>query len=167
MVRVLALGLALACMCLSAQVVQESFARDPGPLDFIRGEGFEQAILQALTGDSLVGMDAQGRLVPRLADRWVLRGRSLRLHLRKDACFEDGTPVRIEDALWTIRTLQSDPGASPTKRSLLAGLRARILGDALDSQGSALRSACFMSSPWCPSRGQAAPARAAAPSLCA
>ncbi len=130
-----ALGFALASLALSAQIVEESFARDPGPLDFIRGEGFEQAILQSLTGDSLVGMDAQGRLVPRLAERWEGKGGALRLYLRRDARFENGSPVTAEDALWTLRTLQDDPQASPTKRGLLAGLRSRIVDGALELRG--------------------------------
>jgi hypothetical protein len=130
------LALALGCMTLLAQVVQESFARDPGPLDFIRGEGFEQAILQALTGDSLVGMDTQGRLVPRLAERWERKGDVLRLFLRQDARFVDGSPVRPEDALWTMQTLQNDPKASPTKRGILEGLRVRVRSGVLELSGA-------------------------------
>lgn len=129
------IGSAWACMNLLAQVVQESFARDPGPLDFIRGEGFEQAILQSLCGDSLVGLDAGGRLVPRLAARWERRGGALRLYLREDARFEDGSLLRLEDVLWTLRTLQDDTRASPTKRSLLEGVRARAVGGALELSG--------------------------------
>jgi len=122
-------------MSLLGQVVQEAFARDPGPLDFIRGEGFEQAILQSLTGDSLVGLDAGGRLVPRLAERWEIRKGVLRLHLRGGARFGDGSPVGPEDVLWTLRTIQGDPLASPTKKGLLEGVRARALGGALELQG--------------------------------
>ena len=51
-------ALALACGLLAAQVVEESFSADPGPLDFIRGDGTDQELLQALAGDALVGLDA-------------------------------------------------------------------------------------------------------------
>jgi len=122
----LLLAFALVGLSLSAQVVQESFARDPGPLDFIHGEGHEQAILQSLTGDSLVGLDAQGRVLPRLAERWEAKGSCLRFHLRKDVRFEDGTSLGPEDALWTLQTIQSDPKASPTKRGILDGVKVRI-----------------------------------------
>lgn len=122
----LLLAFALVGLSLSAQVVQESFARDPGPLDFIHGEGHEQAILQSLTGDSLVGLDAQGRVLPRLAERWEAKGSCLRFHLRKDVRFEDGTALGPEDALWTLQTIQSDPKASPTKRGILDGVKVRI-----------------------------------------
>lgn len=130
------LAFVLGCLALSAQVVQEAFSRDPGPLDFIRGEGFEQAILQSLTGDSLVGLDPQGRIVPRLAERWEAKGTALRFWLRKDARFADGSPVRLEDAVWTIRTIQGDPKASPTKRAALEGLQAQAGAGVLELQGN-------------------------------
>jgi len=129
------LVLLLGCLTLGAQIVQESFARDPGPLDFIHGEGFEQAILQTLCGDALVGMDAQGRLVPRLAERWEGKGGILRFHLRQDARFEDGSQVRAEDVLWTLQTLQRDPKASPTKRGFLEGLEVHVVRGALELSG--------------------------------
>lgn len=122
------LAVLLACLGLSAQVVQESFSRDPGPLDFIRGEGHEQAILQSLTGDSLVGLDASGRVVARLAERWDIKGDALRLSLRREARFGDGKPVVAEDVCWTVQAIQEDPAASPTKRSLLAGVRVKAVG---------------------------------------
>ena len=111
----------LACS-LNAQIVEESFFRDPGPLDFIRGEGLEQFILQSLSGDSLVGLDAEGRVVPRLALRWEIRPAGLRLKLRADARFPDGHPVAFDDVLWTIQEIRRDATASPTKRAILDGL---------------------------------------------
>jgi len=141
------LAFVLAGLSLSAQIVQESFARDPGPLDFVRGEGHEQAILQSLTGDSLVGLDAQGRVVPRLAEAWEAKGPSLRFRLRKEARFEDGHPVTLEDALWTLEAIQADPKASPTKRAILEGVKARIFEGKLElcAQRPVLRLLCELS----------------------
>ena len=110
-----------------AQVVEESLPRDPGPLDFIRGDSYEQWILQSLAGDALVGIGADGRLVPRLASSWKLqKGGAITFTLRADARFPDGSPVAPEDALWTIRELLRDPQASPTKRAILQGAEAGI-----------------------------------------
>lgn len=120
--RFLVLALLLACR-LVGQVVEESFFRDPGPLDFIKGEGLEQAILQSLTGDSLVGLDAQGKVVARLCTRWEVRQEALRLKLRNDAHFGDGHRVAFEDVQWTFQELQRNPSASPTKRAMVEGLR--------------------------------------------
>lgn len=116
--------LALTGLLAGAQVVEDGFTRDPGPLDFIRGDGSEQAILQALTGDTLVGLDADGKIVPRLAIRWKeARNGQLRFTLRGDARFRDGRPVRSADVLWTLQTLQSDPSACADKRAILEGVQ--------------------------------------------
>lgn len=105
-----------------AQVVEESLPRDPGPLDFIRGDSYEQWIIQSLAGDALVGIAPDGRLVPRLATAWkVQKDGALSFTLRADARFPDGSPVSPEDALWTLRELLRDPLASPTKRAILQG----------------------------------------------
>lgn len=47
-------------------MVEESLSRDPGPLDFIQGEGYEQWVFQSLAGDALVGLNPKGEPVPRL-----------------------------------------------------------------------------------------------------
>lgn len=119
--RALLLALGLTCT-LAAQMVEESFARDPGPLDFIRGEGLEQAILQSLTGDALVGVDPGGKVVPRLCQKWIQVKGALRLWLRVEARFQDGGPVTPADVAWTLREVQTHPQASPTKKALLEGL---------------------------------------------
>ena len=102
-------------------MVEESLAQDPGPLDFIQGDSYEQWILQSLAGDALVGIAPDGRLVPRLADRWQIRkDGSILFHLRSDARFLDGSRVRAEDVIWTVQQLLQHPRASPTKRAILA-----------------------------------------------
>ena len=112
----------LACLPLSAQMVEESLAQDPGPLDFIQGDSYEQWILQSLAGDALVGISADGRLVPRLADRWRARkAGTILFHLRSDARYLDGSRVRAEDVIWTVQQLLQHPKASPTKRAILEG----------------------------------------------
>ena len=127
--RLAALLLSLAATVASGQMVQEAFAQDPGPLDFVRGEGYEQAILQSLTGDALVGLDASGRVVPRLAASWRQgKDGGLAFRLRPDARFTDGSPARPTDVAWTLRTLQADPQASPTKRAILDGAEVEIRG---------------------------------------
>ncbi|HJV48853.1 MAG TPA: ABC transporter substrate-binding protein [Geothrix sp.] len=113
---------ALAPLPLAAQMVEESVPRDPGPLDFIEGEGYEQAIMQSLAGDALVGLAPDGRLVPRLASGWkVLKDGRLQFVLRTDAHYTDGSSVSAEDVLWTFRELLRNPKASPTKRAILEG----------------------------------------------
>jgi len=125
--KLAALLLMLTATLAPAQVVEESFARDPGPLDFVKGEGFEQSILQALTGDALVGIDASGRVVPRLATSWKeQKNGAILFRLRKDARFTDGSPAAPEDVVWTLQAILADPQASPTKRAILEGAKVEV-----------------------------------------
>lgn len=117
------LFLAFACLLCTAQIVEESLAFEPGPLDLVRGEGTDQFILQSLAADALVGLGPQGRVVPRLASRWEARGGGLRFWLRPEARFGDGSPVTAADVAWTFRRIQEDPGASASKKAVLQGLR--------------------------------------------
>lgn len=117
------------------QTVQESFTRDPGPLDLVCGEGHEQAILQALVADALVGLDPQGRPVPRLAESWETRPWGLHFKLRA-ARFADGSPLRAEDVLWTFGQIQSRKEASATKQALLRDLTLSGAGRSMEVRSS-------------------------------
>ena len=131
---ILALSLAFASLVtplavqpLAAQVVEESLQRDPGPLDFIQGEGYEQWILQSLAGDALVGLSPGGRLVPRLASSWkTQKDGTTTFTLRADARFPDGSQVSAEDVVWTVQELLRNPSASPTKRAILEGAQTGV-----------------------------------------
>ena len=63
----------------------------------------EIAILNALY-DYLIDTDAAGSLVPRLAHGWDISedGTNITLHIRDDAVFHDGSPLTVDDVLWTI-----------------------------------------------------------------
>jgi MarR-like DNA-binding transcriptional regulator SgrR of sgrS sRNA len=112
----------LTALLAPAQVVEESLPRDPGPLDFIQGDSYEQWILQSLAGDALVGIASNGRLVPRLASSWkIQKNGTLSFTLRPDARYTDGSAVTAEDVLWTFQELRRNPSASPTKRAILEG----------------------------------------------
>jgi len=107
---------------LAAQMVEESLSQDPGPLDFIQGDSYEQGILQSLAGDTLIGIGPNGRIVPRLASKWkVQKDGRISFTLRLDAYFQDGQPVTADDVIWTVQELIRHPKASPTKRSILDG----------------------------------------------
>ena len=113
---------ALATLPLAAQIVEESLARDPGPLDFIQGDSYEQWILQALAGDALIGIGTNGRVVPRLASDWkIQKDGTLTFTLRPDARYTDGSTVTAQDVVWTLQELRRNPKASPTKRAILEG----------------------------------------------
>ena len=64
----------------------------------------EIAILNALY-DYLIETDAAANLVPRLASSWEHSDDGLvyRLNIRADATFHDGSPLTVDDVLWTIQ----------------------------------------------------------------
>ncbi|MBS1767560.1 MAG: hypothetical protein JST05_09195 [Acidobacteria bacterium] len=133
----LLLGLALASLSAqSPRWVQEAFLSDPGPLDFVKGEGQEQFIAQSLCGDALVGLSPAGLPVPRLAASWKAVKGGLDLTLRGDARFGDGSPVTAADVIWTFHAIESDPQASPTKRAALGDCAASGAGLAVALRGS-------------------------------
>ena len=130
-------GLALAqASAQSPRWVEEAFLADPGPLDLVKGEGEEQFIAQSLCGDALVGLDAAGKPVPRLAASWKAVKGGLDLTLRGDARFADGSAVREADVAWTFNAIASDPQASPTKRAALGDLKVSGEGLHVSLRGS-------------------------------
>ena len=119
-----------------ARWVQEAFQAGPGSLDFVKGEGQEQFIVQSLCGDALVGLSSAGRPVPRLAASWKLVPGGLDVALRPDARFMDGSPVTAADVAWTFEAIGKDPQASPTKRAALGDLKASGAGLRVALRGS-------------------------------
>lgn len=124
--RLASLAFVAAALCAQApsRWVQEAFLSDPGPLDFVKGEGQEQFLAQALCGDALVGLSPAGQPVPRLAAAWKAVKGGLDLTLREDARFPDGSPVTAADVIWTFDAIARDPQGSPTKRAALGDCKA-------------------------------------------
>ena len=55
--------------------------------------------------DYLIETDAAANLVPRLASSWDVSddGLTYALRIREDATWHDGSPVTVDDVLWTIQ----------------------------------------------------------------
>ncbi len=73
----------------------------------------EEAEVLANVFETLVAADERGNPVPALAERWSLLdgGRTVRLHLRKDVHFSDGTPLTapvVKEALTRSLRLRRD-----------------------------------------------------------
>lgn len=71
----------------------------------------EIAVLNALY-DYLIETDSAANLVPRLASSWDVSedGLQYTLQIREDATFHDGSPVTVDDILWTIQWQQDAEG---------------------------------------------------------
>ncbi len=76
----------------------------PATLDPLSASGdSEIAILNAVY-DYLIDTDAAGALVPRLASSWDVSadGMTYSLQIRDGARWHDGSPVTVDDVLWTL-----------------------------------------------------------------
>jgi peptide/nickel transport system substrate-binding protein len=84
---------------------------------------YEHYVLQYLY-DPLIDLDADLRPIPGLATKWEIGddGRSYTLHLEPRATFDDGTPLRASDVLFTIHKMLS--ANSPQFSSWFEGLDA-------------------------------------------
>lgn len=61
--------------------------------------------------DQLTGIDATGAVVPRLAYEWIHSDdlKTWTFTLRDGVTFHDGSPVTVEDVLFTYDTAKNDP----------------------------------------------------------
>ena len=87
----------------------------------------EIAILNALY-DYLIETDAAANLAPRLASSWDLSddGLTYTLQIREDATWHDGSPVTVDDVLWTI---QWHRDSESTVASLLSSVESIAAGE--------------------------------------
>jgi oligopeptide transport system substrate-binding protein len=99
---------------------------DPGPLDPARADSLEDEIVLGNLFDGLTTLDPTGAVRPAAAASWT-SDPSLRrweFHLRPDARWSDGSPVRSTDFTFAWHRL-ADPEARPAPspaRTLLSGI---------------------------------------------
>ncbi len=77
--------------------------------------------LQALIFSGLTTTDAQGVIIPDLAERWEISSDGLRyvFHLRQDARWHDGAPFSSTDVKFTIQAIQDPSFEGPPELSAL------------------------------------------------
>ncbi len=63
----------------------------------------------------------QSKLAPELAERWELDAKGVTFHLRKDATFHDGTPVKAADVKWSFDRAVS-VGGFPTSQMAVGSM---------------------------------------------
>ncbi|UTX52899.1 ABC transporter substrate-binding protein [Leucobacter aridicollis] len=73
----------------------------------------------SLVYDTLLSMDAQGKIGPNLATEWEwVSDTEMKLTVRTDAKFHDGTPVTVDDVVASLNRLMV-PGSEPLAKSIL------------------------------------------------
>jgi peptide/nickel transport system substrate-binding protein len=105
-------------------VLRRRLVGEPATLNCVLQEGLpEQQVLQYVSRN-LLDFDSRMNLVPGLAESYKVSadGREVRLTLRADAVWEDGTPVTAGDALFTIRRIVDPAVPSPVYKPVFEGL---------------------------------------------
>ena len=105
-------------------VLRRRLVGEPGTLNAVLQSALpEQQVLQYLSRN-LLDFDSRMNLVPGLAERYDVSadGREVRLTIRSDAVWEDGSPVTSRDAVFTIRRIMDPSVPSPVFKPVFEGL---------------------------------------------
>ena len=86
---------------------------DPIDLDPLRSRAFIDRNVHYQIYDSLVRIDAKGKIIPWLADSWEASsdGKQWTFKLRKDVKYHDGTTFDAESVKWNIDRYRTTPGS--------------------------------------------------------
>lgn len=121
-------GFALMCSlaaCAPRSAAPSQAAAEPGTLtvglpgslstlDVAHETGIINYYVAQASSEGLLGVDAQGELVPAVASSHTTAdGRTWVFQIRDDARFQDGNPVTIDDVLFSIDVAR-DPDRSPS-----------------------------------------------------
>ena len=111
-VSVLLGGVVIAAMGIQAQaadkhVVTLNTTQIFGTIDPAKISDYTDYMASANLYDGLANVDPQGNLVPELAESWEVSpdATSVTFHLRKDAKFQDGSPVEANDVVYSVERL--------------------------------------------------------------
>ncbi|HZI66537.1 MAG TPA: ABC transporter substrate-binding protein [Thermoanaerobaculia bacterium] len=88
--------------------------------------------------ETLVTTDAQGNLVPALAERWALEdeGRTVRLATRRGIVFSDGTPLTASAVKSSLeRSIRLSENLMPAAFAVISGVREYLDGGATEVAG--------------------------------
>ncbi len=86
---------------------------DPIDLDPLRSRAFIDRNVHYQMYDSLVRIDASGKIIPGLAESWETSGdgKQVTFKLRKDVTYHDGTPFDAESVRWNIDRYRTTQGS--------------------------------------------------------
>lgn len=95
------------------ETLKVATASQLGTLSVNQEAGIANYQVAALFQEGLLGLDNTGALVPALAESWTQTDNKVwKFEIRQDAKFSDGTPVTVDDILFSIK-LARDPKKSP------------------------------------------------------
>jgi peptide/nickel transport system substrate-binding protein len=90
-----------------ARVITVNTVQIFGSIDPAKISDYTDYMASANLYDGLANVDPQGALVPELASSWEVSpdAASVTFHLRKDAKFQDGSPVTADDVVYSVERL--------------------------------------------------------------
>lgn len=105
-------------------VLRRRLIGEPATLNAVLQSTLPEQQVLAYLSRNLLDFDSRMNLVPGLVERYEPSpdGRSFRFILRKDAVWEDGTPVTSADAVFTIRRISDPKIPSPVFKPVFEGL---------------------------------------------
>src|ERR1700730_13195752 len=106
----LALGVSLAASApafAASHTVTLNTVQIFGTIDPAKISDYTDYMASANLYDGLANVDPQGNLVPELAESWEVSpdATSVTFHLRKDAKFQDDSPVEADDVVYSVERL--------------------------------------------------------------
>src|SRR6185437_2854297 len=92
------------------------------------------ALINELHYDSLVGLDSDNKVAPRLAQSWDVSSdaKTITFHLRQGLQWSDGTPFTAKDVVYTF-----DLYSNPKDGSAYVGQFANVEGESAYAEGKA------------------------------
>jgi oligopeptide transport system substrate-binding protein len=125
-------GHADAAVDAAAGVLRLALASEPASLNSLRATDQVSFFILSHLHDGLLQYDAQNRLAPALAERWQVSESGATFWLRRDARWEDGSPLTAHDFVHAWRELVRPGSASPYASMLypIANARAIVAGQA-------------------------------------
>jgi peptide/nickel transport system substrate-binding protein len=104
-------GLAMPAFAQDKDTVRAALVQEPESLDPIYDTNLPALTIFYNVFDQLAGIDATGKVVPRLATSWTASDdlKSWSFKLREGATCQDGSPITSADVLFTFETAMTDP----------------------------------------------------------
>ena len=110
-----------------AGVVRLALATEPPSLDSVRATDQVSAFVLAHIGEGLLQYDRDNRLAPAVAERYELNDRGATFWLRRDARWEDGTPLTAGDFVYAWREVVRPANGAQYAPLLFPLLNARAI----------------------------------------
>ena len=107
-------------------VLRRRLIGEPGTLNALMQSSTTEQEVIAYLSRNLLDFDPALNLAPGLAEKYEVSPdrRTFRFWLRRDAVWEDGTPVTSADAVFTIRQIQNPKIPAPVFKTVFEGLEA-------------------------------------------